>query len=407
VVLRWGTWLISLAIVLLGAVPTRNLQNAATLLAATAFQTAVFTLYLPVLRPLLRRRLLSERVDQVLIGGSFAAGLDILASLLVIWLSGGWGSPFYEYALLSVLMPSLLLGYRGAVAAAAAFTIGYALIVLGLPESREIVLRAGSLDAFVSQAANPWLVGLFVAYLSQVQAGLQRETERAREALRRNQELQRQQEALVAQQERSRIAREIHDGIAQSLYMLSLNLETVSELAERGDTPRLKARLEALVTLSKQALWEVRQYIYDLKPLLRGDQSLSAVLANQVREFGTVSGLRVDLQVRGPEGDAAGATRAALYRIAQEALANVFKHAQASQVWVTLAFEDGEVCLALRDDGKGISSESGRGHGLESMAERARACGGSLRAEALPGSGTVVEARLPVAGRRSTGASEA
>lgn len=161
VLLRWATWLISLLIVALGAAPARNLERAGPLLAATAVQAALFTLYLPVLRPLLRKRVVPERVDRQLVGGSLAAAMDILASLAVIYLSGGWGSPFYEYALLSVLMPSLLLGYRGAVAAATALSVGYALVVLGVPESRALVTRPGSLDAIHRAGRQPVADGAF------------------------------------------------------------------------------------------------------------------------------------------------------------------------------------------------------------------------------------------------------
>lgn len=395
--LRWVTWLISLAIVLPGA-PTPNLERAPALLVATAAQTLLFTLYLPVLRPLLRRSFPWQRVDRLLVGGALPAALDVAASLAVLSLSGGWGSPFYEYALTSVLMPSLRFGYRGALIAAAAFSAGYLAVTATAGPGLAAATRPGSLDVFIASVANPWLVGLFVAYLSAVQAGYQRQTERAREALRRNQELQRRQEALIAQQERGRIAREIHDGIAQSLYMLSLNLETLAELAEREDASRLNERLSELVGLSKQTLWEVRHYIFDLKPLLDGQQSVVDTLRNQVREFRAVSGLAVELEVRGPEREVPLPVRAALYRIAQEALANVFKHAHATRVSIALEFESDAIRLQVRDDGRGLAPGAGGGYGLGSMAERARACGGTLDLDTPPEGGTRLTARLLVPG---------
>src|SRR5262249_28608705 len=149
--------------------------------------------------------------------------------------------------------------------------------------------------------------------------------------------LYRERARLAADEERGRIAREIHDGIAQSLYMLTLSLESCLELAGR-EGEDLRPRLTELLALSKQALWEVRHYIYDLQPMLSGDYSLTSRLQNQVREFRTISGLETALRIAGEEPPIPVAVRAALYRIVQEALANVFKHARAGCVEVAVRY---------------------------------------------------------------------
>lgn len=119
---------------------------------------------------------------------------------------------------------------------------------------------------------------------------------------------------LAAEAERSRIARDIHDGVAQLVYMLSLNTETCAALAHRIAEASedeedkevldpLAQRLDTLVTISKQALWETRNYMFTLKPLISGSSTLTQMLTNQLREFETISGLAVRLEVVGSEED--------------------------------------------------------------------------------------------------------
>src|SRR5207247_2474182 len=108
--------------------------------------------------------------------------------------------------------------------------------------------------------------------------------------------------------ERRRTAREIHDGIAQLIYMMSRNTETCVALAHRIEEASeedaelispLTQRLEKLVTISKQALWETRHYMFTLKPLISGTATLTQMLTNQVHEFEAISGLPVQLEVEG------------------------------------------------------------------------------------------------------------
>ncbi|HXX76995.1 MAG TPA: histidine kinase, partial [Ktedonobacteraceae bacterium] len=145
---------------------------------------------------------------------------------------------------------------------------------------------------------------------------------------------------LAAAAERGRIAREIHDGIAQLIYMLSLSSETCVALLRRiSETSAEEAsllapvseRLDKLVTISKQALWETRHYMFTLKPLMSGSTSLTQMVTNQLHEFEAISGLPVELAVQGTEATANGDQRharkiarvgTAMFRITQEALTN-------------------------------------------------------------------------------------
>ena len=237
---------------------------------------------------------------------------------------------------------------------------------------------------------------------------------------------------LAAAAERGRIAREMHDGVAQLVYMLSLNIETCVALVQRlSDTldeeeaqvmPLLDPvtqRLERLVTLSKQALWETRHYMFTLKPLMHGTSTLTQMLTNQLHEFESISGLPVELEIEGeevaPNGDQRRARRqaqvgTAIFRITQEALTNAYKHAQASQVRVRLSYQPHMVAIEIEDNGTSVpalaTSKRGAddgeqqhfysGHGMGGMRERAEELGGTFEAAPAPGGGLRVLARLPV-----------
>jgi signal transduction histidine kinase len=229
---------------------------------------------------------------------------------------------------------------------------------------------------------------------------LSEQRDRAQRALEENVRLQKEREQLAAQEERSRIAREIHDGIAQSIYMLSLNLEKAADVA--GDDQKLGPRLKGLVALAKESLLEVRHYIFDLKPLLSGDAGLTSTIQGQIREFSAVSGLPVELQVDGEERRVPVAVGSSLYRIAQEALANVYRHAEASTIGVRLTFRSDSVSLEIRDNGRGfamdsVQAASSGGHGLGNMYQRTSELGGQLDLTSAPGEGTTVRVIAPLA----------
>jgi signal transduction histidine kinase len=210
----------------------------------------------------------------------------------------------------------------------------------------------------------------------------------------RNAELTREKATLAAAEERARLAREIHDGVAQSLYMLTLNLDACVELSERVDG--LRPRLEQLLQLARQALWEVRHYIFDLKPLLGGDTPLAEVLRNPLREFESIANLPAELKSVGVEQPLPLRTRAAVYRALQEALANAFKHARASRVSVVLRWTPSALTLEVADDGRGFDVAAARpGHGLLNLRQRAAEVGGVAEIASAPNAGTRVTVTVP------------
>lgn len=231
---------------------------------------------------------------------------------------------------------------------------------------------------------------------------------------------------LAATLERRRIAREIHDGIAQLIYMQSLNAETCATLAHRMEehataeattvTP-LADRLDKLVIVSKQALWETRNYMFSLKPLMSGTTTLTQMLTNQLREFETISDLPVSLEVTGNEEllslDRRSSSQytqigTAIFRIVQEALTNAYKHANATQIRVCLHYLPDSIKVEICDNGQGLAhnglepaTDGGleriySGHGLRGMHERAEELGGTLAISQLPASGVKVSAQLPI-----------
>jgi signal transduction histidine kinase len=243
-----------------------------------------------------------------------------------------------------------------------------------------------------------------------------------------NMRLTEQTSELAAAAERGRIAREIHDGIAQLIYILSLHTETCAALAHRiADTPSeeetedlapLAERLDRMVTLSKQALWETRHSMFTLKPLMSGTTTLTQMLTNQLHEFEAISGLPVCLRVEGVEEAVNGDQRrrrkvaqigTALFRITQEALTNAYKHAAATQIQVDLRYLPHGVEVEIRDNGRGLQpafspsdpTSDGvqqriySGHGIRGMHERAEELGGTFEVTSIPAGGLCIRACIP------------
>jgi signal transduction histidine kinase len=292
-----------------------------------------------------------------------------------------------------LLIPSSSLELRANLALAGGFVATYALIVATAGNGTDGPWHGAELNNFVVFLSIPFIVSLVVQFFGWMGRQLAEQREAARSALADNVRLQQEREQLAAAQERSRIAREIHDGVAQSIYMLSLNLEAAADAA--AGEPAVGERLQRLVGLAKQTLLEVRHYIFDLKPLLDGEAGIAAALRNQAREFTAVAGLPVAVEVIGEERQLSAAKSAALFRIAQEALANVYRHAHASHVALRLEFRDDGLVLEIRDDGAGIPAGVAPGRGLGNMEQRARDLWGTLAVEPGPISGTIVRAVLP------------
>jgi signal transduction histidine kinase len=215
-----------------------------------------------------------------------------------------------------------------------------------------------------------------------------------------NLRLYRETERLGALAERERIAREMHDGLAQALTYLKLKAEAALARARPGTAPVLEKALQAIRQGATEALGDVRQVLMDLKAPPGAGRDLAAALAEQVRAWSELC--EVEVRVNVPEGPVLlpPATQAEVLRIVQEALANVRKHAQARHVAVDLRREDGAVVLSVADDGRGfdVGSVKKAGHfGLGILRDRAAAIGAVLHIASRPGEGTQVVVRVPAA----------
>ena len=226
-------------------------------------------------------------------------------------------------------------------------------------------------------------------------------------ALRRSEsELRLLSAQLIAAQEleRQRIARELHDGIGQSLGGVKCALEICEAQLVRGERRGAVQKLRLLGDRVRGIVDEVRRIAMDLRPATLDDFGVLAALGGLFREFAVQhQGLKLHTIVEVAETDIAPAAKTAVYRIAQEALNNVATHAKASLVHVSLRAAGEHVLLEVRDDGTGFDprrfcaiDKSGRGLGLASMRERAEASGGRFILSAAPGVGTRLRVSWPL-----------
>ncbi|MFT7723926.1 MAG: cache domain-containing protein [Roseateles sp.] len=198
--------------------------------------------------------------------------------------------------------------------------------------------------------------------------------------------------------ERARLARELHDGVSQALVATKLLIESAQQ--EPGGAERLQAL--ALKRLNS-ALAEVRHLSHALRPALLDTLGLPAALQHLAGEFDAAGGTRFEAAVSGEELALPEAVKTALFRIAQEALNNAARHARASRVSVALRFEPrGGLSLQVADDGRGFDAEAAqavadRGLGLRSMRERAAALGARLALDTAPGRGCRLAVTLSAA----------
>jgi len=200
----------------------------------------------------------------------------------------------------------------------------------------------------------------------------------------------------AALEERQRLARELHDSVSQALYGIGLGAQTARRLVER-DPARAVEPLDYVLSLTKAAIAEMRALIFELRPDSLEREGLAAALARQAEAVA----MRHKLELHSAfcaEPALSLEAKEALYRIAQEALSNIARHARAGRVELTLSVGEGSVTLAISDDGVGFDTQREYpGHlGLRSMAERAQGVGGRLEVTSAPGQGSWVLVTVPV-----------
>jgi len=232
------------------------------------------------------------------------------------------------------------------------------------------------------------------------QMGLAAERARLYEEVREKETLRgKLLEKLISAQEdeRRRIARELHDEAGQALTALILNLE-MAEHAGAGIEPQRLARLRAI---AEDTLAELRRLIYDLRPTILDDLGLAAAVRWYVKENVEPQGLHVTMAITGADDRLPHHIETAVFRIVQEALTNILKHAQARRAQIEIAVTPQDVRLIITDDGRGfdlsgVTTRREGGMGLLGMRERTELLGGTLRMTSRAGEGTRIEATIPV-----------
>ncbi len=207
----------------------------------------------------------------------------------------------------------------------------------------------------------------------------------------------REQLVLAREQERRRLRRDLHDGLGPSLAGLGLQVDAVRNLLAAGADPSV--RIHELRTGLRETVTEVRRIVEGLRPPAIDDLGLFGAVAELGHELAGGSGLRVDLDLPAERPLLPAAVEVAAYRVAQEALTNVVRHAGATSCRVTGALDDGTLVIAVADDGRGGAGPAA-GLGMPSMLERAHEIGGDVDVTS-PGQGTTVTIRLPVRGEQA------
>ncbi|NJR38349.1 MAG: sensor histidine kinase [Leptolyngbyaceae cyanobacterium CSU_1_4] len=265
------------------------------------------------------------------------------------------------------------------------------------------VLNAQQQQIWMHQVAEVLMFGLGLFFVSQLVSTLlaerkaQEQLSLAHEQLR---EYALQIEDLAAVQERNRIAREIHDSLGHALTTLNVQVQTALKLWQH-DPIAAKPFLEQAQRLGKVAMQEVRQSVNTLRADAVAEEPLEQAIAALVKEFGQSTGMQVSTQINLQTVLSAPMAKT-IYRVVQEALTNICKHAEATSVQLNLQQVGDRIYLNIRDNGRGFQLQAKPdgfglpGFGLHSMQERITALQGSFRVETKPGTGCCIVVELPL-----------
>ncbi|MCH8206902.1 MAG: sensor histidine kinase [Chloroflexi bacterium] len=307
-------------------------------------------------------------------------GGDALVCIVILMLTNGLDSPYLLYSFAPLLSATLLFREKMAVVGAA--------VLSGAMVVAHLTPRWWSTDYIWLMEGNYllWLI-LYVTAAFVISTVV----------FRTNLNIRGRIESDAILDERRRVRREIHDGIAQSLTYLNIKIEQVGKLIAQQRATEAQTVLQEVRAISKDSYEELRDSIDQLSiepfPLI-------PVLKEYVQEFEQRSGIRTWFEPPEAGFRASPAAEFQVLRIIQEALANVRRHSEATTAWVMLNGTTRTVELMIRDDGRGFVPEenSGNGsghHGLKVMRERAESVGGTLDITSGPGKGTEVRALLP------------
>jgi signal transduction histidine kinase len=202
------------------------------------------------------------------------------------------------------------------------------------------------------------------------------------------------QQRLQLMDERERIAKELHDGIIQSLFAVGMGLQGT---ALSAGSPDVAARIEVAVGELDRVIRDLRNYIFGLRPGILADRQLDQALHQLGDEVASASGVNVQVSVDAETAAALSAQSHEIVQLTREALSNVTRHAKAARASVTLARRESSAVLTIEDDGVGFdTSGSSHGNGLRNMRQRASALGGELQLASAPANGTRLTVTVPL-----------
>lgn len=302
--------------------------------------------------------------------------LDLLVNLYLVAATGGVKSPLMTTQLVFTMLFALL--YPSPLA------IIPPLLTLPLMAKIDQILGTQSLPGDLLLLLWYTALNITVVYVVVYLEG------RERGAFQEVVRLQRQRREAALDSERTRIAREIHDSVGAALSGVMLQAEFLLGQVE-GETVR--AELEELRESASEGMEELRRAV----SIMRHEFQLVPSVTDYLRAFGSRHHIETACEVEGMERDLDPERQLVVFRILQEALANVARHSAAGKAAVRLVFAERRVALAVSDDGKGFEAERGvAGHyGLRNMSERAAKAGGTVEIHSAPGQGTRIELELP------------
>ena len=308
---------------------------------------------------------------------------DFLLCLVLVIYTNGLNSSFLLYSLTPIMTAALLFEERVALSLAAIASLALSITHIALSQ---LVERW----AWIMQGHNLTLLIVYTLFCFVCASVPYRINLNIRRRIER--------EAII--EERRRIAREIHDGVAQSLGYLNLKTKLVSDSVASQNTVQALTELGDIRKVVQDTYEDIRESIDQLSTEIRNIPVIPA-LANYTREFGSNNGIKVQFDAPRPFPQLSPVAELQLLRIAQEALTNVRRHALATEVEVKLENIGQAVEMTVKDDGQGFTlsdlEESPPGyHGLNIIKDRAEGLGGSLTISTAPGEGTAVLVSLPI-----------
>lgn len=376
---RWVTWEVTLIVAFIGGTGDLRAPFAGRvpwLLAITCAVNLVLTLgFEHYVR-------LARRWPWVLAG-------DVVFCALVYGLGGSWSSPFEMYAYSALMLPAAIHLYRGGLLAAIGYFLLGQVFLWQQGYTPRAMWQGGIFRFYLANQLLPFFVGLILAYPHQLYEQLRATRQRLNEAQRTE----------IVRRERERIAAGLHDAAAQKVFGIGLRARQV--LDRLPETSPLRADVAAIVELAGQSGSAIRQAIFALSGAAQSD--LAASMDALCREFQARSDVVAQTAVHGDVGVLSPQISAVLYRICQEALSNVEKHAHAQAVVVGLGVDAERAVLAVQDDGVGLPAnfslddEPSSRFGLRSLRRQVEELGGDFSVAANDDGGVTVRAVIPLA----------